>query len=448
MTLQMLNGRTYVVSSPALASQIQRASATLDFGQLVVEVTPRMVGLSDETKRIIDDPKSKEENRQRMAAQVMHEVVHPLLAFGKMNGIAEIQLQHFSDFVNAVPNGQEVEFFNFLSREITSASMHTFYGPENPFALHPELIEDFWKWEAGLVGIMMGVFPQWTARDAYIGLNNVAKGFTEYFENGRISQAYELLQRRAKAHCDVGIPIPEQARLEVGISLAFNVNAGITIFWLVNNIITRPSLLAEIREEIRSNALVLDNTISFAALRESCPLLNSAYRETLRFIAPMTSARYVLEDTIINDTYLLRKDTVVQIAGGVIHSDKEIWGPDVDSFNPRRFYYTQSGTKTSKDGSVSESKSSQVHPAAYRAFGGGASLCPGRHFAQIEILTLTAVLLMGFDMEPPAGQEKVAWDPPLDDKRFPIAVMKPLKEVNVKLVRRKGMENIKWVMKY
>ncbi|KAF2871266.1 cytochrome P450 [Massariosphaeria phaeospora] len=420
----MLNGRTYVVTSPALASQIQRLSQTLSFEKIVLNALPRLVGLDKETVVIVQDVTADKENRVRMATTTIHD--------------------HFADFVNAVDDGQQVELFKFITREVHDASMHTFYGPENPFALHPELLEDFFSWENGIVGYMVGVAPQWTAAAAYSGLENCVKGFTEYLESGRISQAYQALQERQSAHDAVGISIPQQARLEVSMCLGLGVNAAITAFWLVNNIFNRPALLAQVREEIETNALFDDaNTISASALRDACPLLNSCYRETMRIVAPMNSARFVKVDTLVADTYLLRKDTIVQIAGGALHTDAAIWGPDVAAFNPYRFIHHAFGTKTTAQTPAAPpaSKQAQVHPAAFRAFGGGASLCPGRFFAQLEILSLAAILVVGFDMG-----DGVRWDPELQGG-FSIAVTKPKTGVDVRLRRRKRFGERGWAMK-
>jgi cytochrome P450 len=159
---------------------------------------------------------------------------------------------------------------------------------------------------------------------------------------------------------------------------------------------------------------------------------------------PAISARFVDEDTIIADTWLVRKGAVVQLAGNAIHHDPEIWGPDCDTFNPDRFLYSLNGSKTNSDGTVPEDKAHFVHPAAFRSFGGGTSLCPGRHFAHGEVLGLAAVLLMAFDMSP---VNSTAWNPPADVKRLPISVLKPLKEVKVKLQRRKEYEGVKWELK-
>jgi hypothetical protein len=111
----MLSSRTYVVKSPALASQVQRSSSTLDFDQLVVEMTPRMVGLSADCKRILQDKTAKEEGRVRMVTQ-SHDVINPQLFPQKMDAIAAVQLEHFTDFVNAIPQGFETELYTFVLR--------------------------------------------------------------------------------------------------------------------------------------------------------------------------------------------------------------------------------------------------------------------------------------------------------------------------------------------
>jgi hypothetical protein len=440
----MLNAKTYVVTDPVLAVAVQRAAATLDFDELVVSITPFLIGSSAETKRILKDHTAKQEGRTRMIAR-SHSVINPPFAAHKIADVSQIQLSHFNDFVNNIKDGEDVDIYKSLKSEIASASMNSLYGPQNPFALHPELVEKYWDWEDGSIAYSVGILPSITARKAYLGIEACVKGWVEYTENGRHAQAQPFLQERIKMHYAEGISPYEHARLEHAISLGFISNAGITSFWMINNIFSRPELLHDLREEIYTNAFEAPGTISSSKLKAACPLLNSTWRETMRLIAPMTSARVVLEDTILADTYLLRKGNVVQIAGGVLHHNTDIWGPDATSFNARRFYYNWNGTKTNADGSITDKKENAVHPAAFRVFGGGVSLCPGRHFAQMEVTSLAAVLVMGFDMQPVEG---LGWNPARDDKRLPLTAAKPLRDVRAKVVRREGWEHVKWEMKF
>lgn len=439
----MLNGRTYIVASPELAVLVQRASSTLSFDELIIEVFVRLVGANADTLRILRDPTAKEEGRTRVISRA-HDVINPQLALSRLGDVSEKQLKHFGDFFNNIQNELETRLFDILTRQLTAASMHSFYGPENPFALHPELVDAFWNWERGNVAYMVNILPKITARKAYLGMEACVKGFVEYFENGRHTQACQLLRERMKIHDEAGLPISEQARFEISFVFATSGNAGVATFWIINNIFSRPKLLQAIREEITTNAMISVDTVAYTKLRDSCPLLNSVYRETLRLISPMTSARYVLEDTIIAGRYLLRKYNVVQIAGGVLHADHNIWGPDASSFNPNRFFYSVNGSKTNPDGSTTDNKANTVHPAAFRAFGGGSSLCPGRQFAQMEILSLATFLVLSFEMSPVSGEKSIHWDPPRNDKRFPIAVTKPLRDINVKLRRRADCQHVRW----
>lgn len=73
---------------------------------------------------------------------------------------------------------------------------------------------------------------------------------------------------------------------------------------------------------------------------------------------------------------------------------------------------------------------------AFRAFGGGATLCPGRHFASTEILAFVSVMLLRFDIKPVSG----VWDT-TGYKEANAAFRLPKQDINVELIPR---DNEKW----
>lgn len=77
----------------------------------------------------------------------------------------------------------------------------------------------------------------------------------------------------------------------------------------------------------------------------------------------------------------------VLIPSTVQHSSSSAWGDNVQEFFYKRF------VKPTKHNSV-----------AFRAFGGGATLCPGRHFASTEILAFASIILLRFDIKPAGSQ--------------------------------------------
>ena len=439
----MLTGRTYVVTDPALCAAVQKASNVLSFDPIVAEVTPRLLGLNAQTANIINGRPGQKMDDDHIVKRSHHIINTPLLP-QNIHGISGIQIDYFDKAIASLGDGSQIDVWRWIRDTVTLGSFKTFYGPNNPFEKHPDLVDDLWDWEAGNITYMAGFFPSIFARKAVRGLEACVRGFEKYIKADGYRDAYKILQGRNQLHVDMGLTdVHERARLEIGIAFAFNVNVTSTVFWMINHVFSRHETLSKIREEIRNNAIV-DGVLSTECLRQSCPRLNSAMRETLRLYMPAVSARFAVEDTILADTWLVRKGSVVQLAGSAIHHDPEVWGPDCDTFNPDRFRYSLSGSKTNPDGTVPEDKAHFVHPAAFRSFGGGTSLCPGRHFAHGEIVGLAGVLLMAFDMIPVGG---TAWCPPANVKRLPISAMKPLKELKVELARRKEFEGIKWELK-
>jgi len=132
---------------------------------------------------------------------------------------------------------------------------------------------------------------------------------------------------------------------------------------------------------------------------------------------------------------------MVQISGGILHADQNIWGIDADEFNPRRFLATGNNAEESTDKSNGAEKPSPVHPAAFRSFGGGTTLCPGRHFATSEILGFAALVLLTFDIQSAEGDGIEV--PRKKDNVMPIHILEPDRPVNVRISLREDAD-VKW----
>ena len=158
-----------------------------------------------------------------------------------------------------------------------------------------------------------------------------------------------------------------------------------TAFWLISWIFEDPELLIDIRREVDdcTTASASDQNrriINTTKLRTSCPLLSSSFRETLRMAGSININRYVAEDTTVTNSatgkqYLLKKDSIIQIASNVIHS-RSLWGPDASTFNPRRFM--PSGEKERREAGSGKPPdpaapfrgvNGKVYSSAFRSFG-------------------------------------------------------------------------------
>lgn len=317
--------------------------------------------------------------------------------------------------------------------------------------MHPGLIGDFWIFEQGLMGLLADIVPFITVRKAYLARKRILAALVDYVRKERYKRASPIIQQRVAINLKHGISVEMAAHGELIMIFAILGNAVPTVFWLLVNLFSRPTLLRGVRGEIEQ-AVTIDRegkadgnkevrTIHVDKLKSVAPILVSSFRETLRLVANLTSVRWVLEDIMIGNQYLLKKNSIVQVASGVIHMDQEIWGADASEFNPRRFITVPIAcTDISKTATAPLPKN--VPSAAFRAFGGGSVICPGRHFAQSEILGFEAAIVMGFDLEEPTGG--IFELPKRNNGVIPLAVMKPKDECRVRIKRRPGLEILSW----
>lgn len=385
----------------------------------------------------------------------MHDMFNNVLGRGEtLKDLTRSQMFIFSEMLNKIAVGgeaKEIGLFEWIKSIFAFANAKALYGPENPFAMDPSLVESFWDFESGMLALIIDILPSITTRKAHLGRERIAKSLVEYIQKKRYHKASQVIQNRVGLNLGHGFSESEAGRSEIILLFAILGNAVPSTFWVVANIISRPDLMMEIRKEIES--AVTENAdggrnIDLPTIESSCPLFVSTYRETLRMIGNLASLRYVLRDTTIGQQYL-KKDSIIQVAGIVIHYDKNTWGDDCHQFNPRRFIKTQAASADTEELSMlglKEPAATQLPPgvpsAAFRLFGGGSVVCPGRHFAQTEILAFVAYLLLAFEISAPDGSPITV--PPQDDEKIPLSVLKPKGDVKIKLQRREGFENTTW----
>lgn len=263
--------------------------------------------------------------------------------------------------------------------------------------------------------VFAGIFPTVTCPKAYYGRENTIKALTAYFAAGKHHSAGHLVKGIHKHTTKYGLSYEDMARFELATVIAMLVNTLPSAFWLLYYIYKDEKLLEDLRTEVATIVQpnefasgVVARTIPVADLKTRCPLLNSTWLEILRHHADGSSFREVTADTILDQRYLLKKGNVVQMPAIVIHNDVSVWGPDAAQFNAYRFL-ADDDTKSEKPDAESDQRRRQAKsvPGAFRAFGGGQTLCPGRHFVTTELLSLTAMMIMRFDFA--HGSGKTEW---------------------------------------
>jgi hypothetical protein len=441
-TLPVPKSRIYIVTDPSLAAAVQRSSRVLSFTPLVPDITERILGLNKRTVDIVRQNLDPQPGGEPGFLSDIHDMLYGYLGPGaplnqlSCDATQELgdQLYDYAESMQKRGISSEVIDLLLWVRHFVAAGTAMFlYGPNNPIAVHPELEEAFWDFDHGLGGLMIGVYPSLTAAKAYRGREVLSKALTEYLEAGHHKTASVLVQNRVRIAEQYNWTIDMIARSELSFLFAGIVNSATTVFWLVLRSLADPEIRTTVRDELNEAVRVSatasgEGTLSMEAVKENSPTLAAIFRECLRVGSENFSIRLVKADTMLADKYFLRKDSVVQIAGGVIHANKAIWGDDVEAFNHQRFLKQPEG---------------KIHPAAFRAFGGGKTLCPGRHFATNEILLFAAMIIMGCDLEALYGGRISV--PEKNDGVMPVHILEPHEKdtVRVRVRLREGPDRMK-----
>lgn len=291
--------------------------------------------------------------------------------------------------------------------------------------------------------LMLDVFPKYTAQRACKARDALTTAFTRYYETGQDRAANQFVQGRAAVCRKWGFTSQDCASFEIGIIYASTTNATPTAFWMLCYILSDPELSARISAEVTQ--LVTVSTISgvkrasldITCFQSKCPLLVACFHETMRLVNAGTSVRWVMEDTMLDDKYLLKKNGIIQLPAAVMHMDESIWGPQPEIFDPNRFLdldgLTKEQRKLRKDGFI--------------PFGGGRHLCPGRHLAFTEIVSFVAMAVLGFDVRMDNGHGRDGGYLKLPQTQFMKwgnNTRKPDGDVDVLIKRKPEWEDCTW----
>ncbi|KAK0489942.1 cytochrome P450 [Armillaria luteobubalina] len=272
-----------------------------------------------------------------------------------------------------------------LSEFILSASYdaaaHAFFGTKFPVK---ETYPAFRVFD-NKFHLIAGEMPYFLIKDARKAWEDVVDVIDKYIAQGPYEDAYELIDW-LPTHAEEAGWNRKDVAASLGTELwALEANAIMVAFWVIAlSLQQHPAglglapLVAEIDKVRPANPENNDWIIS-----ASMPLLVSTIKETLRMTTSTFSIRRVTKDTVFAG-YELKEDTRVICVTRAVHLDEEIH-EDAHRFIPDRYLKIDAGKRLFKDGKEIKDHS--------MPFGGGVSICEGRHFALTELKIFLTLLL-------------------------------------------------------
>ncbi|KAK7976546.1 hypothetical protein PG989_015009 [Apiospora arundinis] len=450
-TLPMPGSRMYVVTDPLLAAAVQR-SKSLSFSPIIPDVTKRVLGLDKATVAITRQHLDPGPGEMRgFLADIQYLIARKMKPGEDLNTLIRNAVSALKSHVDKEKAYlmehrayKEIDLLEWVRHGVTLATASHFYGNRNPVSQDPDLERAFWDFDHGVGMLLVDIWPSITASKAYHGREKLVAALANYLEEGYWEDsASPLVQERIKTALKHGWKLQEIARSELSFLFAGIVNVTTTTFWILLQLYADQLLLAKVRGQIERamtlkwrdhESMWTGRTLSVSGMeiaRSStgfdCPELTAVCQECLRLGSDNNSIRLVKEDTLLADTWLLKKGSVVQIAGGVMHSDTSLWGENAASFHPERFLPTSD-----------TNEKFWARQNGFRAFGGGKTLCPGRFFAMDQIQAFVIMVVLQFDIEPLAGDRIRV--PKKNDRILPVHILEPEEPVNVRLQLRKGWD--------
>lgn len=184
-----------------------------------------------------------------------------------------------------------------------------------------------------------------------------------------------------------------------------------TITWMLLHVAAQPKLVDEILAEQKRVFGEDLAPLSYEKLISDCPYLAQVIRETLRMHPPLHSIlRKVKSPMRVDGTnWVIPKGHYLLAAPGVSAMDGNYFS-NPTHFDPTRWEGQKTEEETEKFdfgfGLISKGTASPYLP-----FGAGRHRCIGEQFANVQLMTIMATFVRGFEMRLPGGGSEV---PPPD----------------------------------
>ena len=181
--------------------------------------------------------------------------------------------------------------------------------------------------------LLLGFAPGIVAKEACRSRETIVRAFNEYMRKGGLDFASGMIEARRKINKDeLTLSDDDFVRAEITNALGVFGNIIPTSFWMLFHIYSKRELLGSLRAELLPLVAVdkqdnrLQHTLDVSGLRSDAPRLLSFFQELIRVRSTNASVRFVEEDILLANQYLLKKGNIVQMPSAVLHRDQSSWG--------------------------------------------------------------------------------------------------------------------------
>ncbi|KAI0839943.1 cytochrome P450 [Hypoxylon sp. FL0890] len=231
---------------------------------------------------------------------------------------------------------------------------------------------------------------------------------------------------------EFGLTDDALAETQLNLSMAAIHTTTLTVTMILYDLVVRPDIVDEVREEIRTVLAANNGVMTSHALFEM-KLLDSVMKESQRMNpgSMIRFQRYVAKPVTLSDGTHLPAGYMIETPHALTVQDPEVYrNPEV--FDAHRFLNLRNGTAEDLLGYKNKEQHQFVTVTKdFMHFGYGRHSCPGRFFAANEIKLILARILLDYDLRMPDGITERYANMKMGTDAFP----DPTKEVLFKRVQ-------------
>ncbi|KAG4267187.1 hypothetical protein FPRO04_04799 [Fusarium proliferatum] len=408
--MRLGNVHAYLIHGTRNVQQVFRCSKELTFEEFALRVAQKVKRLPAKDAALVAKDisgssrlpltETREEDR---IWRKFHEIYEShLIGANAVSALTELFIDTMIDELSTVGTRGPIEIGidEFMKHHMFRASTIALAG-RKVFDIDPNFAGVFWNYDEDFMSLLYGI-PKFLCRKGSNARDKCLETVKGYLDQGWQNLDWracheknpdwepnfgsKLVREREVAMEKYGIGLDGRASFQMGLIWSINSNAIPMTSWIIIEILRRPEIFKQIREEI---ATVFDKDIEqvdIVALKK-LPLLNSVYFECLRLRSSVFVVRK-LRNSIELDGYKLKEGNLVLAPSYLAHNAPEVWSSSThppEEFWPERFI---------------RKGNSGISAGNYFPYGGGAAMCPGRNYAKQEILSAVVLFFAHFEIEP------------------------------------------------
>ncbi|KAI1312744.1 cytochrome P450 [Xylaria venustula] len=349
------------------------------------------------------------------------------------------------------------DLYAFLQDCVFRSSVESLMGPKI-LEIAPTIVKDFWAFDYNVSSFLRRL-PRWLIPNAYKSRDRLLAGIKKW--HAYANQHYSCSRigpddpdwepffgsKLVRARQDYALKMPPmnadaRASEDMGSCRSLNANVLPSIFWFILEALKDPILLKQMMSEVAPCLLPTSKEIQITKLG-SQPLLQSVYAEVLRLYVAIAMSRTNELDDFEFSGYRIKKNHPIMIFSRPPAMNEEAWATagrssakPLSTFDAERFLVGSYPSRRCQSEDVpqlgSDTSASQRTfsldglVGCWIPYGGGQRMCPGGHFAKVEMLTTFALLFSEYDIE--LGDTDVSQVKP-DLRWFPVGALPPTSKV-------------------